>query len=728
MSQGKFSNPRPYREEDRQIEQAFRQVTGQAPAPQRPAPVSPEEAQIEQTIRQIQQEQRTASEPVAPEAPTAHIPVSQIPVQQPVSRNVHPPVRSSAPVRLPKQDLLPDDVDAFFNGTTPVFPEETYEPEPDFLDKALDFFRRNRTKVLAGACAAALLLIVAFIAAFFTGTKVETDNGKILNNVYIADINVGGMTKAEAANLVKQVAGTTYPSLDMIIDLSGTELRLSPKDTDAKLDIEAAVNAAYDYGRTGTKSEQEQAKNQSATRQHIIGLLPYLELDTRYIRDFLTDYASDSGSTLTQPTYGLEGRAPELSTDKFDEKAPTQTLVITLGSPGIGFDVNEVYDMVLDAYSLHQFMVTVENVTSTKEPDPVDLEAIYEEFYIKPVDATVNLQTFETEPGSYGYGFDIKEAQKLIDKAEYGEEVRIPMEYIEPDVLEADNFFQDNLGEYQTRTTGNDDRNENMKLACMAIHDTVLDPGETLSFSDALSRVSGFKTAPEDTGKEAADRGGVTQVSSTLYYAALVSDLEIVARSNHSYIPSYIEQGMDATADLQIRNSTGYPIRIDAKLSGSYVKIKIIGTEEREHYVALDYSLANTYTPVTEYKDFPYDNAEGYKDGDVIQEGLTGYLVKTYKIKYDIASGKELSRDFVTNSQYPSLNKIVARVEAEPVTEPPTIPTEPPTEATRPPETQATEPAPQPTEPPATQPVTVTEPQEADPVLETTPAEIVPVG
>ena len=295
------------------------------------------------------------------------------------------------------------------------------------------------------------------------------------------------------------------------------------------------------------------------------------------------------------------------------------------------------------------------------------------------------------------------------------------MEYIAPEVLEADNFFQDNLGEYQTRTTGNDDRNENMKLACMAIHDTVLDPGKTLSFSDALSRVSGFRTAPEDTGKDAVDRGGVTQVSSTLYYAALVSDLEIVVRNNHSYIPSYIEQGMDATADLQIRNSTGYPIRIDAKLSGGYVKIKIIGTEEREHYVALDYSLANTYTPVTEYKDFPYNNAEGYKDGDVIQEGLTGYLIKTYKVKYDIGSGKELSRDFVTNSQYPSLNKIVARVEAEPVTEPPT---EPPTEATQPPETQ-----PQPTDPPApTESVIVTEPQEADPVLETTPAEIVPVG
>ena len=515
----------------------------------------------------------------------------------------------------------------------------------------------------------------------------------------------------------------------MIVDLSGVSLRLSPKDTKAALDVKAAVNAAYDYGRTGTKAEQEQALADAAVKQHIIGVLPYLDLDTDYILETLTAYAEDSGSTLTQASYGLEGREPELSADKFDEKAPTQTLVITMGTPGIGFDVRDVYERVLDAYSLHRFLVEVENVTSTKEPDPVDLEAIYEEFYIEPVDATVNLQNFKTESGSYGYGFDLKQAQKLVDQAEYGEIIRIPMEYIAPEILDDDSFFRDTLGEYKTRANGNDNRNKNMELACEAIHNTVLNPGELLQFSTALNNVKGFRPAPEDTGREDTDLGGVTQVASTLYYAALVSDLEIVSRSNHSYIPSFAEYGMDATTGLQIRNTTGFPVRIEAKLAGGYVRVSIIGTEERDYYIVMDYTLSNTYKPETEYQNFPFDNKDGYKDGDVIEEGVTGYQVKTYKVKYDTESGRELSRDFVTNSDYPARKQIVARVEPEPTTEPTTVPTEPPTEATKPTEppkptettpppetTEATQPPATEIEPPATEPpAPATEPQTEPP-------------
>lgn len=718
MAQGKFSNPRPHRDEERQIEQAFRQVTGQEPAPQPQSPLLSEEAQIEQAIREVKQQQ-------GPTKPPAYT-----------------PGRTPAAPKPENFDLLPDDVDAFFDGTTPAYEEEPYESEPDFLDKMAAFFKKavnycekNQKVVMVGACAGALLLIIAFIGIFFAGSTVSDPNdGKILNNVLIADIDVGGMTKSEAISAVKQATSNTYTTQDMVIDLSGVELRLSPKDTDAELDVKAAVNAAYDYGRTGTKAEQEQALSDSSTKQHIIGVLPYLELDTDYIMQTLTDYAEDSGSTLTQTSYGLEGDEPELSADKFDENAPTQTLVITMGTPGIGFDVNDVYDRVLDAYSLHLFLVEVENVESVSEPDPVDLEAIYEEFYIEPVNATVNMQNFKTESGSYGYGFDLKAAQKRIDKAEYGEEIRIPMEYIAPEILDDDSFFRDTLGEYQTRTTGNDNRNKNLELACEAINGTVLNPGESLSFSSSLSKSKGYQSAPEDTGRADTDKGGVSQVSSTLYHAALVSDLEIVSRANHGYIPSFTEQGLDATSSLQIRNSTGFPIRIDAKVSGGYVKVEIVGTEERDYYIVMDYSISNTYKPVTEYKDFKFDNKEGYKDGDVIQEGATGYMVKTYKVKYDTESGKELSRDFVTNSQYPAGNRIVARVEAEPTTEPTTEATEPPTETTKPTETTAppettaateppTVPTTQPTTPatePVTQPATepaapATEPQQEQP-------------
>lgn len=689
MSQGKFSNPRPHRDEERQIEQAFRQITGQEPVTRTPEPMF-EEPRIDQNPYQVRQQ----------------------PVTPPNSPN------RPVPPRQEDFDLLPEDLDAFFQDSPPEIPRMPVEEEPDFVDKMLLFFRKaveycekNQKFVMAGACAGALLIIMGFIGMFFLGAS-DPNEGNILENVYIADICVGGMSKSEAITTVKKATSGTYSAEDMVIDLSGVELRLSPKDTDAQLDVKAAVNAAYDYGRTGTKAEQEKALRDSQTKDHIIGVLPYLDLDTEYIYNELTAYAEDTGSTLTQTSYGLEGREPELSADKFDEDAPTQTLVITMGTPGIGFDVEDVYDQVLDAYSLHTFRVEVENVESVKDPDPIDLEAIYEEFYIEPVNATVNLQNFKTEPGSYGYGFDLKAAQKLVDAAEPGEEIRIPMEYIAPDILDDDSFFRDTLGEYKSRVFGSDDRAKNLALACEAIHETVLNPGESLSFTSALSKSRGFKAAPEDTGLEDTDKGGVSQVASALYYAALLSDVEVSSRANHGYIPSFADPGLDATASLTIRNSTGFPIRIEAESAGGYISVKILGTEERDYYVVLDHTISSSNPPITEYREFAFDNQEGYKDGDVIEEGTTGYTVKTYKIKYDNKTAQKLSEDYITASQYPSRSRIVARVEPEPTTQPTEAPTEPSQETTKPSETTkptlppettaATDPPVQPTEAPTT--------------------------
>lgn len=730
MAQGKFSQPRPHRDEERQIEQAFRQVTAKESTHQSVTPVLRESADLEKTTY-IPTAAQQEPVPQASQPAAADTPASTAPGQQP---NADPAQKEAIP-NPDSFDLLPDDLNRFFEEDAPYPEDMPEESDPDFLDKAAAFFRKaaayckeHQKVVMAGTCAAALLLIIGFICLFFAGSS-DSDDGLILDNVYLADIEVGGMTKNEAINAVKAATGNTFGSQDMVIDLSGTELRLSPKDTGVSLDVKAAVNAAYDYGRTGTKAEQEQAYENAKTEDHIIALLPYLDLDTDYIREVLTTYAQDSGSTLTQTTYGLEGEDPELSADKFNANAPTQTLVITLGTPGVGFDANDVYNQVLDAYSLHSFLVEVENVEAVKEPDPVDLEAIYDEYYIAPVNATVNMQTFKTEAGSYGYGFDVEAAQKLVDAAEYGDEVRIPMEYIAPDILDADSFFKDTLGEYKTRTTGNDSRNTNLSLACKAINNTVLNPGESLSFSTALKNVSGFKNAPEDTGREEVAQGGVSQVASTLYYAALLSDLEINSRSNHGYVPSFIEYGLDATSSLKISNSTGFPIRIEAEISGAYVVVRIIGTEERDYYVSLDYAISTSYKPVTEYQDFEYDNEEGYQDGDVIEEGSTGYLVKSYKVKYDTKTGAELSRDFIANSQYPAANKIVARVAPEPTTEPTTEPTEEateaptqakPTETTAPPATEAPAPSTEPTAAPSTEPSS--EPTDAPAAEPTVPA------
>ena len=707
MSEGKFSQPRPHRDEERQIEESFRQLTEDKKR-HRKKVYTPEE-EIHNTMREI-----SAQEVSLPDDPDYFFAQPEK-LEQTVlfSPEQYPPRRPAAqpqrPKPAPQYDLIPEDLDSFFEEP-PVSAEPEPEEEPDFIDKLMnfgDFFQKHQTPVILGLCGAAMLLILLFVSIFFLGGR-KDDNAALAGNVYIAGVNINGMTKKQAIDAVAEVTDVSYRSTDMVIDFGTTQLTLSPKDTGARLDVEAAVDAAF-------------ALEASAENQYV-ALLPYLQLNTDYIYGTLKAYAEDTGSTLTQTSYGLEGDEPELSADKFNANTPPQTLVIIMGTPGIGFDVDDVYDRVLDAYSLHAFLLAAAaDVESVSEPDPIDLEAIYEEFYIEPVNASMDLQNFQTIAGSYGYGFDLVEAQKLVDNAQHGEVLRIPMEYIEPEILDNDAFFRDILGQHQTRGTNHDDRNHNLQLACDALDGTVLNPGESLSFTSILNKVGIFRDAPEDTGLEETEAGGVSQVASTLYYAALLSDLNISSRSSHSYLPSFIDYGLDATANLKLINTTGYPLQINARYSGGYVKVEILGTEERDYYVMLESSISSSTAAKTVYEDYPYDNDEGYEDGDVIEEGRAGYLVKSYKVKYSRSTGKELSRDFLANSQYPAVDRIIARVEeppeTEPETEPPTeAPTERPVRPTMPPTEEPTLPSTEAPLPPETT-------QATEPFVENPPAE-----
>ena len=598
-----------------------------------------------------------------------------------------------------------------------------------FRDLRLDFIQENRKSFLLGGCALIVLVLFAVIGitAVSRIPKGQTDD-RILNNVFIAGVHVGGMTKSQAVSAVKQVTASTYSVQDMVVTIGGNDLRLSPKDTGASLDVKAAVDAAYDYGRTGTQTDRENAQNSALVSSHTVGLLPYLKLDTDYIRTALTQYAGETGSALTQASYGLEGKYPSLSAKDFDPKA-AQTLVLTMGTPGVSFDVDTVYNQVLDAYSLHVFQVEAEGVLPTVEPEPVDLKAIYDEFYVAPKDSTLDNQTFEVIPGSYGYEFDLDAAQKLVDAAGYGDVLRIPMVFIEPELLDETILFRDVLGECQTPLSGTQNRITNIKLACKAMDGTVLQPGETFSYNSCLGErtaAKGYKPAPAYSGNELVDSlgGGICQGSTTLYYSALLADMEIVSRTNHGFPVSYIDYGMDATVswggpDFKFRNSSRYPVKIQAAVSGNYLSIQILGTEERDYFVKMDYSITNVHEPVTEYEEYPHDNAEGYKDGDVIQEGVTGYSVKTYKLKYSRSTGKLISKDFEANSRYTTVNKIIAKVAPEPTVPETTVP-----ETTVPETTVPETTVPETTVPETTAPPEPTVPETTPPeptVPETTP-------
>ncbi len=111
----------------------------------------------------------------------------------------------------------------------------------------------------------------------------------------------------------------------------------------------------------------------------------------------------------------------------------------------------------------------------------------------------------------------------------------------------------------------------NIALAAKRLDGQVLAPGQELSFNDrvgARGLEDGFRVAPELLGGERVEGvgGGVCQVASTLYSAALDAGLTIVARAPHSRPAPYLPAGRDAMVaadrgvDLVLRNDLGTPV------------------------------------------------------------------------------------------------------------------------------------------------------------------------
>ena len=629
------------------------------------------------------------------------------------------------PAPVPAEESIPSEQD---NSPTmlvpPVLPEETMSfEEAQFIEETADFDSResddldeydeiakrktvnairarNRKILLVSICVVTLLLLVAIIAGILMFAGSGKDDGLILNNVTIAGVNVGGMTPEQAVEAVHRATDMTYTVENMVIRLPDTILELSPADTGAKLDVEAAVQAAFDYGRTGTWGENRRARQSSYNSVHTIALLPYLNLDLDYIRGVLDDYGAYFNSEFEESSWKVEGEKPALGPDDFDPNAECQALILNPGKPGRYLDIDKVYDDVLDAFSLNIFVVETSMTGEEKTPETLDLEAIYQELYSEPVNATMDMETFEVSQETYGYGFDLEKTQELLSQTEYGNTIAVPMEYIRPEVCGEDleeNLFRDVLASYETKHTQDANRNHNLKLACEAINGMILMPGDLFDYNVALGErttEAGYKPAGAlSAGVSTVEvGGGICQVSSTLYYCTLIADLEIVERRSHSLVSTYMPiWGTDATVswggpEFRFRNNTNYPIRIEAEVADGYVKIRLVGTDEKDYYVQMQYAIVDSEQPETEYKVYETEAdaaAAGHKDGQVLEPGVVGYTVYTYKCKYDKETDKLISRTFEAVSNYVCRNKVVVKVNSLE-----TEPTEPPTEGTTPPGTE----------------------------------------
>jgi vancomycin resistance protein YoaR len=386
---------------------------------------------------------------------------------------------------------------------------------------------------------------------------------------------------------------------------------------------------------------------------------------------------------------------------------------VSVARPGRSYDVSKLIELITDRYKSRDYSV-MEFPGVIDEPRPLDLQSLYDQIYVEPKDATLSLKNGENTVVDHvdGVSFDLEKAEKMIKDSEGGD-VFIPFIIKEPSItkeqLEA-MLFRDVLTDTYTRLTnpGLVNRTHNVKLAASFVNGKILLPGEIFSYNDVVGKRTverGFRDAKVFVKGEIVDDigGGICQVSSTIYMAALFSNLEITERKNHTFIVDYTKLGEDATVyygsvDFKFKNNTAYPIKIVCELNSPYLKVKILGTKTDENKVSIERVVSDPKPYEVIYK--PDSSiAIGAQKKDV--DGHTGYTVNTYRVIKD-AKGKVISRTFEAKSVYKKLDEVILVNPADPVLGPAQIPEVSPTPS--PETTPEPTPTPEPTEEPAEEP------------------------
>ena len=250
-----------------------------------------------------------------------------------------------------------------------------------------------------------------------------------------------------------------------------------------------------------------------------------------------------------------------------------------------------------------------------------------------------------------------------------GGSVALSVESIQPEVTVASLSSQYGMIAYAVTNASSSSSNRltNIALSLELINGTRLDPGETFSFNETVGERTtdrGFKVATAYSSGEVTEEvgGGICQVSTTLFNAAVKSDMEIVERHNHSLTVSYVDLGKDAAVDwgnkdLRFTNTGDEPVYIVCLLTDDkHVRIGFFGKLlPNGESITVEGETTGTIGYETVYQpnlSFP----SGYSE--VTQRGRNGYTAVAYKIRWD-AEGNQISSELLCSSTYRTTNEII---------------------------------------------------------------------
>lgn len=225
------------------------------------------------------------------------------------------------------------------------------------------------------------------------------------------------------------------------------------------------------------------------------------------------------------------------------------------------------------------------------------------------------------------------------------------------------------ISSFTTNTTANQNRNTNVRLAAEAINGTVIKPGQEFSFNGTVGQrteAKGYKGAAAYNNGEVVQEigGGVCQVSTTLYNAVFKAGLKISSRRSHTFEPSYVTPGRDATVswdqpDFKFINNSSTAIGLRASYADQKVTVSVYGIPILEDGITWDLDSKKvedlgTPNPTYEEDQTLQPGAEVTKS-----KGSAGSRWETYKIVYK--NGKEISRELDHKTTYKGHTPVVRR-------------------------------------------------------------------
>ena len=434
-----------------------------------------------------------------------------------------------------------------------------------------------------------LIVIVALLLALCVGVmvfaKYVTESKTNFPNVMLGEVSVGGLTEEETIRALEQArweekrGGTLTGHLP-----EGVSFELDFLRAGACQPKEEAAETAIRYGH-----DQDMFEN----------LLTYVNAMMAPVDLSRTEFTIDRAYVADAVNKAVDEFEELTSGEKYTINEEDSTLEFIKGAGELTLDREAICDKACELLLAGEHELEWTEIGG--ELTMPDFAAVAEMLKKEPVNAYYDPEADEIVPEIMGVELDTAEVEKRWKEAGVLEKVSVPITIIEPEITAeqlGEVLFHDKLGDCMTYLWGSSaNRISNVRLACSRFDGMVLQPGETFSYNDVVGErtaEAGFKVAPVYSGTAHMDGlgGGICQVSSTLYNAALYAGLKINERVCHTMVVGYLPLGLDATVDwpdtnFVFTNSRDYPIRIKAGVdeSGRSVTIEIWGTDVDGSYV-----------------------------------------------------------------------------------------------------------------------------------------------